>query len=160
MSGASTRQRGPKYDAQATENFNRLDWWLREYGHMPTREALIALREVATKGDYYRKPKKGTSVTSNRIAQAVDNDEWQRFRHSLKGVSTEAKLVSLRTWWHEHNHGHVIKRSDIEDVLQYGCDYCIQVDNYIKALCRGGQLYPGESLYTALDKDFKLTVKK
>lgn len=107
-------------------------------------------------------PKQGKSKTSRRIAKAVDDYEWQMFRHGLKGTTTEAKLFSLKDYWNSNLHGHVIKKSDASwgvDVLAYDCDICIRIDNYIKALCRGGQLYAGESLFTALDAAWNLKIK-
>jgi len=105
-----------------------------------------------------RTPRQGKTLTSRRIAQAVDNEEWQEFRVSLKGKSTAEKLTHLKRYWNNNVHGHVIKVS--APVSQYEhCDYCIRVDNYIKALCRGGQLYPGESLLTALAASWNLDIK-
>lgn len=106
-----------------------------------------------------RTPKLGTTVMSRRIAQAVDNEMWQMFRISLKGKTTEAKLAKLKSYYFSHSHklDHDLgkDRIDIND-----CDICIRVDNYIKALCRGGQLKPKESLRTALDAHWKLEVVK
>jgi hypothetical protein len=31
-------------DPNASVTDNRLDWWLREFGHPPTREALLRIR--------------------------------------------------------------------------------------------------------------------
>ncbi len=60
----------------------------------------------------------------------VQDAEWQRFRLSLKGVSTVGKLAKLR-----------MRRAQFltEDGTQLE-KYRIQIDNYINALKRGGQL--------------------
>ncbi len=55
---------------------------------------------------------------------AIRDTEWQKFRKSLKGLSTEAKLRKLHTWQQTHP-GHKAK---------------VQVQNYINALKRGGQI--------------------
>lgn len=74
-----------------------------------------------------RTPKQGTSNNSRRIAEAVDDEEWQRFRVSLKGKSTMDKLWLLKAY---------INDSTEEDEV----DVLIRVDNYLKALARGGQI--------------------
>jgi len=84
-----------------------------------------------------RTPREGVTVNSKRIAQAVDNEEWQKFRVSMKGKSTREKLDMLREYYYAPG---ASTRPTDEDVA-------IRVDNYIKALCRGGQLYPGCNLY-------------
>jgi hypothetical protein len=91
-----------------------------------------------------RTPRQGVSARSRRIAQAVDNEGWQEVRLSMKGISTAEKLDVLEKYWKEEHHKHhdlffgdLIKPIDIED-----CDICIRVDNYLKALMRGGQLVP------------------
>jgi hypothetical protein len=57
---------------------------------------------------------------------AVADKSWQQFRLSLKGLSTSEKLQRLGIWRHR---GTAISRSTQ-----------VQVDNYINALKRGGQL--------------------
>jgi hypothetical protein len=57
---------------------------------------------------------------------AVANPVWQAFRKSLKGLPTEEKLDKLHDWL--HNVGPTSRRKQV------------QVDNYINALKRGGQL--------------------
>jgi hypothetical protein len=44
--------------------------------------------------------------------------------------------------------------------VDLNCDICIRVDNYLKALARGGQLESGVSLEKALEADWKLTIRK
>lgn len=71
------------------------------------------------------------TLTIEQIHEAVNCDIWQAFRVSLKGLSTDAKLAGLEAWLLANN---------------YTCDHCTgeirqrQVDNYINALKRGGQL--------------------
>lgn len=57
----------------------------------------------------------------------VKDEVWQGFRASLKGLSTEVKLDWLRGWL-ETNIDMAPRRTRV------------QVDNYINALKRGGQL--------------------
>src|SRR5690348_9516482 len=101
-----------------------------------------------------RTPKQGVTAGSRRIAQAVDNEEWQKFRVSLKGKSTQTKLEMLERYWNAWCGGIGLCGG------AHDCDFCIRVDNYIKALCRGGQLNGGESLRSAIDKNWKLDIKR
>ena len=66
---------------------------------------------------------------AERVRRAVDNEEWQTFRLSMKGESTSEKITMLE----EYYDGHVDGDEDVK----------IRIDNYIKALCRGGQLEAG-----------------
>lgn len=98
-----------------------------------------------------RTPRKGVTASSRRIAEAVDDQDWQTFRLSMKGKSTKDKLVMLQDYWNTAESDKVrVKWGDVD----------IRVDNYIKALCRGGQLHPGESLETALEANWQLRIKK
>lgn len=56
---------------------------------------------------------------------AIRDPEWQAFRLSLKGLSTTEKLRKLRGWLARHSSSEKAR---------------IQVQNYINALKRGGQL--------------------
>lgn len=95
-----------------------------------------------------RTPRQGVTASSRRIAQAVDNEDWQKFRLKLKGLSTAGKLAELEAYWDlTHEQDKTFDKRHHED-----CDVCIRVDNYLKALARGGQLYKGVSLQQALDK--------
>lgn len=71
--------------------------------------------------------RKGISTCSRIevIQFCVNDDDWQKFRLSLKGVSTEKKLDMLQDWLNDHN-----------------CDRraTVQVNNYLGALKRGGQI--------------------
>jgi ribosomal protein L44E len=57
----------------------------------------------------------------------VQCDEWQVFRISLKGRPTEQKLEYLQKWYNSM-------------VDRWPRRTKVQVDNYINALKRGGQL--------------------
>lgn len=94
--------------------------------------------------------KKGLTVASRRIAEAVDNEDWQKYRLSLKGLSTRGKLDKLRSYQ---------EQAPAECPGDLTCDYCIRVDNYIKALCRGGQLWPGESLRSMIASNWNPAIK-
>lgn len=116
------------------------------------------LVEKARRGETrkeYRVPSKGVSAGSRRIAQAVDDEEWQMFRYSLKGQSTQKKLDLLHEYFYDQH-----KKVEDEGHSLWDCDVCIRVDNYIKALCRGGQLHAGESLETAINHNWDLIIKK
>lgn len=58
------------------------------------------------------------------ILRAVRDPEWQEFRRSLKGLDTETKLDKL------------FERKEASS--RWTSD--VQIDNYINALLRGGQL--------------------
>ena len=58
----------------------------------------------------------------SEIKPAISDPEWQRFRLSLKGLSTETKLERLAQW-------------PIRDRQDQ-----VRVWNYLNALKRGGQL--------------------
>lgn len=114
--------------------------------------------------DHYRKPKQGTTDYSRRIAAAVDDEGWQKFRISMKGCSTTLKLNMLQAYYVDH----YVRAPDPDTVPpdQWEAlkleleDVRIRVDNYIKALSRGGQLYPGESLETMLACNWRPRVKR
>jgi hypothetical protein len=94
-----------------------------------------------------RTPRQGVTANSQRIAKAVDDEEWQAFRLSLKGKSTHEKLIELDHYW--INTPHADGCSDPHEDESADCDVCIRLDNYIKALCRGGQLVAGQSIKDA-----------
>jgi hypothetical protein len=94
-------------------------------------------------------------VYIQRVYEAVKDEKWQTFRKSLKGLPTQDKLDRLRDYW-EDNHDHPAARYS----LDLDCNLCLQVDNYIKALCRGGQLYPRQDIGTAFDRDWQLDIKR
>jgi len=89
-----------------------------------------------------RDPKEGNNATSRRIAQAVDNRDWQKFRVSLKGISTRDKLTKLLEYHNDElkKLGALMATEQISDrdVLRQVDDIKIRIDNYLKALARGG----------------------
>lgn len=105
-----------------------------------------------------RTPRKGITASSEMIAQAVDNEEWQKFRVSLKGETTRTKLLKLKEYYKDHHVGKFHVGGTDED--REAAFVLIRVDNYIKALCRGGLLHPGMSLQTMLDTDWDLKAIK
>lgn len=59
----------------------------------------------------------------------VEDEVWQEFRKSLKGISTQKKLDKCREWLDRWETGlGPLRRAEV------------QVDNYLNALLRGGQL--------------------
>lgn len=105
-----------------------------------------------------RTPKKGLSANSRRIAEAVDDEDWQRFRLSLKGKGTESKVHELHNYFTSVRHLHWVT-GHVGEVDVTECDMCVRVDNYIKALCRGGQLHKGMSLSKMLECDWMPHIK-
>lgn len=87
-----------------------------------------------------------------KVHRAIDDEDWQRFRRSLKGISTKDKLERLCEYYLDKAE-HCLY-GDLEPCGD--CDICIRVDNYVKALCRGGQLYPGETLLKMVEQQFHL----
>lgn len=65
------------------------------------------------------------TYSQSAVFQAVNNMEWQTFRISLKGKSTNEKIKGLREWLVLNDNSYRSK---------------IQVTNYIHALKRGGIL--------------------
>jgi hypothetical protein len=69
-------------------------------------------------------------LTKEQIMYAIQCDVWQEHRLYMKGKSTQAKLILCETWLRETP----------------PCEHCTdeirvhQIDNYINALKRGGQL--------------------
>ena len=100
-----------------------------------------------------RTPRLGTTATSRRIAQAVDDQEWQEIRLGMKGIPTESKLKMLEWYYGYGDHQNIVQECT-------DCDVCIRIDNYIKALCRGGQLNSGESLATIVMASWKPIIRK
>jgi hypothetical protein len=99
-----------------------------------------------------RTPRHGKSKTSRRIAAAVDDEEWQQFRISLKGMDTQSKINNLREYFQDQHYEQRVFAPD--------CYVCIRVDNYLKALARGGQLEKGVSLEQALAWDWNFKIRK
>jgi hypothetical protein len=88
------------------------------------------------------------------VQEAVADPVWQAFRREMKGRSTARKLHDLHEYYVDMSRDYLTSLDDVKWAAVR-----VQVDNYIKALCRGGQLYPGESLQTALDNGWDLRIK-
>lgn len=73
------------------------------------------------------------------IDTAVSDPDWQKFRLTLKGVSTEEKLIRLRRLADAtiQNHTHVG-----EGMCSVAYDNYVRILNYLNALSRGGQIMP------------------
>jgi hypothetical protein len=70
------------------------------------------------------------TYTTEEVKEFCVNDsEWQRFRLSLKGISTQAKIRQLN----------IRRESNLVD-SKLSRRHQVQIDNYINALKRGGQL--------------------
>ncbi len=65
-------------------------------------------------------------LNMNEILKCVKDPKWQAFRRSLKGLPTATKLRNLRRY-KSNNPGRCTD---------------VQVENYLNALRRGGQLPP------------------
>ncbi len=91
---------------------------------------------VRTKDFYY---------TQDEKRDAIKDEEWQQIRLNLKGSTTEMKLKVLKLYYDDYKDSRKVK---------------IIIDNYLKALARGGQLHPGVDIQQAIEKDFKLEVRK
>ena len=61
------------------------------------------------------------------VKYCVEDAAWQKFRLSMKGVSTPRKLAMLQGWMQSAEKGQERRTQ-------------VQVDNYINALKRGGQI--------------------
>lgn len=106
-----------------------------------------------------RTPKEGITEGSRRIAQAVDDEAWQRFRVSMKGQSTLKKLNMLRRYYYSHDGGASSFGMTLSEKIEQA-NVRIRVDNYLKALCRGGQLHPGVTLETFINlQNFDKVIK-
>lgn len=92
-----------------------------------------------------------------KVLEVVADPEWQKFRLSLKGLPTETKLDKLHRYYEDQRHN---QTSHFAQKEMYECDVCVRIDNYIKALCRGGQLKPGENINTVRLQDWRPIVRK
>lgn len=64
-------------------------------------------------------------TTKSEIEKAIKDEKWQAYRVRMKGLTTQEKLVRLELWYLRGIESRRVK---------------VQVDNYINALLRGGQL--------------------
>ena len=85
----------------------------------------------------------------NQIWKAVNNEHWQSVRVSMKGTTTQEKLNTCRTYY--------IMYAPVQTEER---EVDIRIDNYLKALCRGGQLHAGSGLDKALKTDWNLEIRK
>lgn len=69
-------------------------------------------------------------ITQREVRENVGDPEWQDFRVRLHGLPTKVKLERLEGWWNAH-----------QDLPA-----AVQVQNYINALKRAGQVPTGEPL--------------
>jgi hypothetical protein len=95
-----------------------------------------------------------------RVLEAVKDEEWQRFRTSLKGKATGDKLNDLRDWWVDRHVSDIVLFPELHIDKWAGCDTCVQIDNYLKALARGGQLEHGVGIRVAILWNFNLKVRR
>jgi hypothetical protein len=97
-----------------------------------------------------------------RVLEAVRDPEWQKFRKSLKGMDTASKLNNLRDWYNDRPHTHEVETL-AGGSLTHGrdtCAPCVQLDNYLKALARGGQIHAGINIVAAVGWDWNLRIRK
>lgn len=86
-------------------------------------------------------------TTRERIQEAVADPEWQKFRLSMRSKPTATKLDMLEKYYDAT--ARIIDNyitcpdSSLGEIEHLQENLKIQIDNYIKALCRGGQLEPG-----------------
>lgn len=94
------------------------------------------------------------------VREAVADPEWQQFRKSLKRMDTASKLNNLKDYYRDQmaQHERELKQDGITFVNDEAVK--IQVDNYLKALARGGQLPADVSLEQALLWDWNLRILK
>lgn len=89
------------------------------------------------------------------IAQAVADPAWQKFRLSLKGLPTKEKLHRLLDY---DNETRQMQPHESQQGLEFA-ERIIRVDNYLKALARGGQIAVSNGYMTGL-RDGKIKVQK
>lgn len=90
------------------------------------------------------------SYTQEEKREAIKDEEWQELRLALKGTRTHEKLDKLRIYYEQCvENGEQDKRKGM-----------IIIDNYLKALARGGQLYAGVDVIWAISLNFKLEIKR
>jgi hypothetical protein len=98
----------------------------------------------------------------DEVLSAVRDPEWQIFRKSLKGMDTASKLNNLRDWYNDRPHTHNTQRLPGGTVThgRETCKPCVQLDNYLKALARGGQLPGGVNVVDAVVWDWNFRIRK
>lgn len=73
------------------------------------------------------------SLIHYAVYEAPDTEEWQKFRVSLKGLSTREKLFCLGWYWDYHVSPSILRTYTVRFEL-------IRVNNYLGALKRSGHL--------------------
>jgi hypothetical protein len=86
-----------------------------------------------------------SEATHQQIDKVVSSDNWQKFRLSLKGLSTSSKLQKLSQWVSKHHNSPQAK---------------LQASNYRGALRRGGQLKALKESLEVLTEAIKLKAKQ
>jgi hypothetical protein len=74
-----------------------------------------------------------SKLTRKEVLEFTVNPKWQYFRKNLKGLSTKSKLILLLRWLQFDDHCDTTNGKPLRE-------YQVQVDNYLNALKRGGQL--------------------
>ena len=69
-------------------------------------------------------------VAKKEIEQYCPDPDWQKVRLSMKGTSTQEKMQILNRWRNRH----LINQEFLPRKIE------VQIDNYVNALKRGGQL--------------------
>jgi hypothetical protein len=64
-------------------------------------------------------------VKRKDIQRCVKNEQWQKFRKTLKGKTSREKFNALKSWLNNRNRSYCAK---------------VQVTNYVNALKRGGTI--------------------
>ena len=86
-----------------------------------------------------------SEATHQQVDKAVSSDSWQKFRLSLKGLSTSSKLQKLSQWVSKHHNSPQAK---------------LQASNYRGALRRGGQLKTLKESLETLTEAIKIKAKQ
>lgn len=73
-------------------------------------------------------------LTREQITQAISDPTWWHFRHTLKGNTTEEKVAALSSW--------LTNDSQSSSEAERYWRHCVQVQNYLNALSRGGLIKP------------------
>lgn len=71
------------------------------------------------------------TLSRGEIQKCVNNEEWQLFRQTLKGLPTHTKLQMLKDYLWEGT-----LSDDVEEMRKRR----VRVENYLNALRRGGEL--------------------
>jgi hypothetical protein len=65
------------------------------------------------------------SYSLKEVKEAIDDENWQKYRRALKGKTLHEKWLALKLWLNKHNNSRKAK---------------IQVANYVNALRRAGMV--------------------